>query len=81
VPGTWSVSGAPMTCGADASFTAIPCGWGFGCSNGASAAFVLPGMSSVNQCADDKTLATSTAFSICDGKGGYGGWRIYVRAD
>ncbi len=80
VAGEWSVGGNAVVCGADPAFGAVTCGFGYGCSNGAAdkAAFVLPGVVSGNQCANDKAAMTGTAFTLC-GSTNYGGYSVFVR--
>ena len=82
VPGTWSVNGKPVQCGEDASFDALQCGWGFGCSSGSGGGDVrlLPGVHKANQCVSTSSAGTNGVMTIC-GSANYGTYQIYVRAE
>ena len=79
VPGTWQVNGKPVSCGADESFAATPCGTGWGCSDGsgANANRVLHGMSAPAACAAAEIVHTSGAMTICPPN--HKTWLTYVR--
>lgn len=84
LPGTWMVGAVGHTCGADKSFEAIPCGFGWGCADApaADSASFLPGITGAGKQCGDTTDAHSTgALSICAKNGDYKDYRVYIRSD
>ena len=71
-----------VQCGADKSFDALSCGWGWGCSNGAAKGqdMILPGIKASVQCTDSSTAQTDGDMSVC-GSDGYTKYRVFVRSD
>lgn len=80
--GDWTVAGKTVSCGGDASFDAISCGWGYGCSSGPKdPAQLYPGVQNATQCANDKTAQVGTAFAMCAGNLNYTEWKVFVRSE
>ncbi|MCO4763681.1 MAG: SMP-30/gluconolactonase/LRE family protein [Myxococcales bacterium] len=85
VTGDWSVnkgSGATtkVSCGSDASFSKLKCGFGFGCAAGSTAkdAFMIPGSIGPSACSDTTGAYTGGPMTIC-GKPGHKPWAVFVR--
>jgi hypothetical protein len=81
VAGTWTADGKAIAYGADASFSALPCGSGWGCANapGAGAPSLLSGMTGPNACSTPSAAATTGPLSVC-GKDNWATWELYGRA-
>ncbi len=79
-PGTWQVAGTNVTCGNDASFAALTCGFGVGCASaGEAGPWLMPGVGGTDQCAGPTTAFAGGAMALCDGAAAHAGWVIYVR--
>ncbi len=76
--GSWTVLGKSVTCGADASFASLSCGWGVGCAS-ADGPTLLPGVASASECGGPGTIAAAGAMAIC-GATLHTDWQVYVRA-
>ncbi len=79
VPGNWKVQGTVVSCGADAAFGNLACGYGVGCYEASGKTLVAPGQTAANQCAAPGGIWTEGAMAICDKKTNYAKWSIWVR--
>lgn len=79
-PGTCQVAGVNVTCGNDASFAALTCGFGVGCASaGESGPWLMPGIGAADQCAGPTTVFAGGGMALCDDAPAHAAWVTYVR--